>query len=90
MSDDFQVGDVVVCVDDKAQGYSGDNVLRGRHYRIASFIKRHGITGCTLEGMNPDPYLGYAIKRFRKLPRADESFTEQMRACRPTRVGEPA
>lgn len=95
MSDDFQVGDVVVCISDDYERASGPESWwpkRGQIYRVAGLD--HCLNGLFLEfAEDPDfgdTELGWAATDFRKLPKADEQFTEQMRAIRPHTKRVPA
>jgi len=91
MSEEFQVGDVVVCVDADTPArpgyFSPDQIRNGDLYRLSDTfidewgdcIKVAGIVAHTVNG-------GFLAARFRKLPRADEEFTRQIRACKPQRT----
>jgi hypothetical protein len=93
MSDDFQVGDVVVCVGPLEPGDDRFGIHETRLYRIravgTSTVERMPILNF-VGLLEPAPWEGWLFHCFRKLPRADEQFTEQMRACKPVRVSEPA
>lgn len=84
MADEFQPGDVVVCVDPDtpaAIGWRGPSQLRlGASYRVATvFVDSWGLC-CTVRGVVADTVNGgFLCRRFRKLPKADDSFIEQMR-----------
>lgn len=82
---DFQVGDFVVCVDASMlpTSHNETGLTEGRLYRISAI---HSDEQCVrLFGFIPPPLRsGWHLQlRFRKLPKADEQFTEQMRALRP-------
>jgi len=85
MSEEFQVGDVVVCV------LSGPTIEQGEIHRIEGFrvgseLSMLGVSelGLFLKGKRSRTVKGsYDARRFQKLPRADEEFTRQIRACKP-------
>lgn len=93
MSDDLQVGDVIVRV-------AGDNhpMPRGAYDRIVA------IEACRFDDEDEicDGLVLFTFWRpfgegtcwcpdnFRKLPPASDEFTRRLRACRPHNVGEPA
>jgi len=96
MSDDFRVGDVIVCVD--ASPYLVNtpwhlqqlSKLRvGALYRAAGFDRDGDLIDLGTVRYEPDPHplsLGaFGTHRFRSLPKADEQFTADMRACKPKR-----
>ena len=94
MSDDFNVGDVVVCFREPSGWIASD-----WEPKVGSFYSIAGIdvdtTGVAIIDLREDPSCfsddgAWEAAAFRKLPRADEQFTEQMRACKPVRVSEPA
>lgn len=88
MSDSFQVDDIAVCIDNKPDTFdprAGLLVLR-QHYRVATvgvLKDRFCIGFRNLPSTTPGMAWGFQANRFRKLPKADESFIEQVRACRP-------
>lgn len=91
MSSDIRSGDVVICVDDRANlgGKISDRqsqyIKASRYYRVIGigFTKRG--PGFSLQDVK-SPADGFWYEaRFRKIPPADEQFTQQMRACRPVR-----
>jgi hypothetical protein len=97
MSDDFQIGDVVVCV---AGGpivcphdplVVHDGSLAPKHRSVGRIVGIDpgfgGVCMCTVIHTDAGP--GVAI-RFRKLPKADDRFAEQMRALKPHREQVPA
>lgn len=82
------VGDIVVCiwasspsialgaVDRVVEVYEGRSALDPEHLGLGVVLAQHTPRdGCT----------GFDIRRFRKIDKADDSFTEQMRQLRPTR-----
>jgi len=86
MSEDFKVGDIVVCV-----GGSGRHVPIGSMDRVTEiewFEAENSEDGTAGVGINlqtyPAPNEGcWAAEFFRKLPKADEDFALRVRACRP-------
>ncbi len=101
---DFGPGDLVVCVDD-GPGRAGPALgvpsflRKGLIYRVSKM----NAPGVPLDGMRPAswhvvlldtasafPNLGYRAERFRKIDKADEQFTAQIRACKPVKQREPA
>ncbi len=93
MAEDFQVGDVVVCVNDSPCTATGEPKpvpcpwKRGEIGRVVSISAcRYGLE------LAPQKHrlLYIAAYRFRKLPKADEQFTERMRKCKPHRNQVPA
>lgn len=94
MSGTFSVGDVVVCVDLSRKYRTAPVRLRlGAIYKVAAtdFSRFDGEQALVLHGL---PKLagtvGFRAFRFRHLPKADDAFTAEMRACRPVRESEPA
>lgn len=91
----FQVGDVVVrlATDHIPLGtvYSGKRLtVAGKFYRVASVNPFGHDQTITLVGIsNSRNAVGFSSSNFRKIDRADEQFTAQIRACKPHRVGEP-
>lgn len=86
----FQVGDVVVCVDATPRGRSpyGDSLQRLKVrslYRVMqALIDNYGDAAVLLESprsSHPDGI--WQANRFRKVKTADEQFTAQIRACKP-------
>lgn len=103
VGDDFQVGDVVVCVDDspyRSRDVKGKPwpMAKGSTWRVSDvLVARLGpLAGQVLLRFHAEPPLSRAWKRgwyharFRKLSKADEQFTEQMRQCKPHRNRVPA
>jgi hypothetical protein len=93
MSGPFNVGDVVVYVDDlPTPNYPVDPDLLamrlGHFYRVEEVT--HGGSGVRVSPSGLRPREGFYIWRFRHLPKADSKFAASMRALRPIRVGEPA
>lgn len=91
----FKVGEVVVCVDDRLNPDFGPSRLRrGKFYKVARIgaICNNSVFGrggtLFLEEVPSESLSGFSAKRFRKLPKADQSFTDMIRACKP--VKEPA
>ncbi len=90
MADEFQVGDVVVCVDvshvphPKVVWINRGICVLGRLYRVRNVCigPISGEVFLKFDGYNHGP-LGCLASRFRKLPKADAQFTREIRACRP-------
>lgn len=90
MKIDYDVGDVVVCVDDSGGLFDLPVVRFGQIERVSQIVEcEGGGLGVELIGKT-HPDWAYGAERFRKLPKADDTFTEQMRALRPHKVEEPA
>lgn len=98
MSDEFQVGDVVVCVDDGPLVcphdplviHDGTLAAKLRSVgRIETIEAGHPDICCLCDLIYTDAGIGVAA-RFRKLPKADDRFAEQMRAQKPHREHVPA
>lgn len=94
---DFQVGDVVVCVDDGPCGCGcGDlmNFSIGQMDRIDRiWVRSSGVYFDSPHFGTPSPNhpaRGVAARRFRKLPKADDSFIQQILACKPHHNQVPA
>ncbi len=97
MSDDFQVGDVVVCVHASSPACSYSTPPeKGRHYRVTGVIRarcaktKRPVQGVEVAELSATPFSAFHELFFRKLPKADETFTEQMRSLRPHKVEQPA
>jgi len=84
---DFKIGDVVVCINASnlhpldAPG----SIVRGRHYRVHGFAHDDGIFP---DGIRNWCGEGFRAHRFKKLAKASDEFTGQLRALRPLRVEE--
>jgi hypothetical protein len=95
----FQVGDVVVCVDAspcRNRVLSPTVTLRrGKLFRVTGMTPAQGNSFYVLLNDEP-PHLiegyvfrgGWDDRRFCKIDRADEHFTETIRACKPERIGD--
>jgi hypothetical protein len=90
---DFAPGDVVVCVEDRpcdCCGLKMANIRRRDLYRVEREMPRIGGPGraLVLSGVPAEPGhpRGYFAPRFRKVRPASESFTRQIRACRPIKT----
>lgn len=91
MSEEFNVGDVVVCVDKslikcRIANHTGEWAPKlGAVLRITSIAVDD--CGCSvLHGSN-----GVGVfARFKKLPKATDEFTRQILACRPNKSRQPA
>lgn len=83
--DEIRAGDVVVCVDARspnANGLPSDNLIEGRHYRVASTYPTNFFTGLGLVLRETRPRVGargFHAFRFRKLDAAEDCFTQAMR-----------
>ena len=94
----FNVGDLVVCVDDQMSGgvreaTHPDFIRAGRHYRISRVGKRKGEWGVQLLGdpnMIAWPNCGWKADRFRKIDAPDTEVLRLIRACKHVREGQPA
>lgn len=91
----FEKGEVVVCVDNEPDWHDpkADLLVVGRFYRIGAIGPgKNGATALAFRApeLRSDVNRGWAFRstRFRKLPKADQSFTDMIRACKP--VKEPA
>jgi hypothetical protein len=86
----FQPGDVVVCVVDTSTipGEEPWDPIEGGVYRvIGAGDNHHGLPWIDLF---EDPFVsddsGWPAEWFRKIERATDAFTAQMRACKPIRT----
>lgn len=90
----FQVGDVVQCVDAKPsmEGYEPTELVEGAVYTVyAVGTDPLGQTGLFLDELESVGFAGgYLAYRFRKLPKADEQFTADLKARLSRYVGEDA
>lgn len=95
MSGNFEVGDIVVCVDNAPDEHCRKAFVLGlgRVYRVAATGFCRG-TPCVAfachVGDNPGWGLAFQSRRFRLLPKADDTFVAEMRALRPRKAGAPA
>jgi len=92
MSGPFAPGDVVVCVDARPRFNRPCELEENRFYRVEKIcVGRNGfldagMLGLLVEGARSFANQGsFAADRFRHLPKADEAFTEAMRAIKPVR-----
>lgn len=98
MSDDIRAGDVVVCVDDSPprEGYFIRRGWTVFPFRLGKLYRVRAIAPCETRALGllfAGLVIGYYDRsgteivahprRFRKLRRADEPFTREVRACRP-------
>jgi len=94
MSGPFNVGDVVVCVDPKLSLHPGEvvevRVSLGSIHRVSAIMcSANGLRGILLDGERPHTCWCcegegcWRPERFRHLPKADDDFTAEIRACRP-------
>lgn len=84
----FEIGETVVYVGPGKSCHADCPLDTGKIYRIAGFVPYKdsaGRSGILLEGL-PSRHIsgGWAHTVFRKLRKADESFTEMLRACKPS------
>ena len=95
----FDVGDLVVCVDDRtSRGSPHVEVRKGRAYRVAFYNAKsdyHDIFGhdcgkVHLAEVACDNRHGFAAARFRKIDAPDTEVSRLIRACKPVRQGQPA
>lgn len=84
---DYDVGDVVVCVDDApVEGDCRPTGLReGFLYRVLAF---HDEWPSVIVSARHDGG-GHWLWRFKKLPKADEDFTAYMRKMKPKQTEKP-
>lgn len=91
MKIDYDVGDIVVCVDDSPSPEWGPTRIKiGRFYRVRrigpnapnSLVNKVG-PSVWVEEVEPHSPAGFGWFRFRKLPKADDEFTEYMRSMKP-------
>lgn len=90
MSEDFKVGDVVVCIDDspcKVDPFPGFpfGIKRGSTHRVTDLDLVGYDIFLGLLGYDEDYFFA---ARFRKLPPADDAFILRMRSLKPGRVRE--
>lgn len=85
----FEVGDVVVCVDDSRRQHTDSwhieaiaMLRRGKHYRISALYEGGGVA--SFIGL-AHPFRAWVADRFQHLPKADEAFIQQMRAIKPAK-----
>lgn len=88
----FQVGDIVVCIDDKPapdhQPPKGCQWIKaGRVYRVKAILQVVGLHGPRfgielVDVPGPLPHSGWHAWRFRKIERADDNFIATLRAAR--------
>jgi hypothetical protein len=45
--------------------------------------RQRGVVSLNFIGMDPTPYQGYLSHNYRKIDECDDSFKEQMKACKP-------
>jgi hypothetical protein len=95
------IGDVVVCVDDSPCKCCGapTQVVRGRTYQVTDIrvginpARSLPIVSLYLVGVRArGKHAGWGInsERFRKVQKADDKFTRQIRALRPAKQKEDA
>jgi len=88
MQIDYDVGDCVVCITDDYDRAEGDELWwakKGGIYTVAAFDDC--ANGLFVE-LKEDPYkldpeAGYRAEDFKKLQKASDEFTEQMRKLKP-------
>lgn len=90
----FAPGDVVVCVDAQPceEGYAPPELTEGAHYTIFEVgFDQFDNPGVFLDELESRGFAGgYLAYRFRHIDKADDTFTEQMRALKPQRGKVPA
>ena len=85
---DFKVGDVVVCVDDSpCTSAIHENKVpcpyrRGDIARVVGICPDPARNGISLSDDKHAPHKYIVAYRFKHLPKADEQFTEEMRAIK--------
>lgn len=85
MQIDYDVGDVVVCISTPTchSAYDIGKVKKGAMYRVDRFVfGGQAVHLCGIDWTNPN---GMWAHRFRKLPKASDEFTEQMRKLKPNK-----
>lgn len=86
----FDVGDLVVCVDDtNSRPLQRHNLKRGAYYRVTGrgVATFSGLPAITI-GFPRNPR--FHISRFRKIDAPDTEVSRLIRACKPAREGQPA
>lgn len=94
MSGDFEVGDVVVrvaVVGPAIKDPECEPPPIGSYHTVADVVPWGRKLGLRIPGWPSSHPTGcWGTRGFRKLPKADESFTQQIRACKPQRNRVPA
>jgi hypothetical protein len=86
----FQVGDVVVCVDDKSRpGFDRCRLCRNATYRVEK-VGLGPISGDPCLMVSQDDYVWHPLWRFRKIRPASDEFIASLRACKPQHAKVPA
>ena len=89
---DIQPGDVVVCVDvgKSPEGFEAPHLQIGKAYTVyAVGVDPLGQLGLYLDEIEGDGFNGgFLAWRFRKIQKADESFTALIKRKRPSRQHE--
>jgi len=90
MSDEFKVGDVVVCVrEPEGPYYDGWEPRIGGIYKVVDIIPDGIDLGRMLINLAEDPTrddeTGFEENAFKHLPKADDTFINQMRSLKPAK-----
>ncbi len=93
---DFDVGDLVVCVDDgpsRSPSFPGPvNITKGAVYRVCEVLppgvfNRAGYPtsgwGAMLVGVVEESGVGFCCTRFRKIDKASDDWAAEWEACKP-------
>lgn len=92
MSGPFNVGDVAVCVDADPCPCTGRACpyQKGKPYRVSAIGATYTAEDGLVQWLQSEALDRWSADCFRHLPKADDSFAAQMRACRPVRDRVPA
>jgi len=97
MSEDIEAGDLVVVVRTPrplpgllAPFDPAWRLKLGSIHRVERVLRVADGIGLHISSADHRPFGGWAIELFKKLPKADDTFTAQMRAVRPHKAGVPA
>ena len=90
MADDWQVGDLALCVDDGPSAFGESNLVRGRCYTVAALSPCYdGIPGLHLVEVISKSPVGFDPPRFRKIrphsPDAEDAETIRLLTGAPVR-----
>lgn len=82
MQIDYDVGDCVVCVvcTPKMSEYG---MKKGAIHRVGEVFQCGTELGVKFKSIGHGSYWGWKAEMFRKLPKASDEFTEQMRKLKP-------
>jgi len=86
----FKIGDVVVCVDARPTLRTTCPLIKGKLYRVECLSARTNspILSGVKAAWEHDGF-GWSPNRFRHIPKADDTFIEQMRSLRPIKEDVP-